>query len=109
MHVDQLINEWGLLKYRERFEIYRDSTHLVVCDTAEAKAISAGWECGCYSSVTREDSFQITFEISCNCGYSYEYTPYEGEWSMPTVIRELAEYQENNCYYESDEYNRWYD
>jgi hypothetical protein len=111
MHADQLINEWGMLKYREYIKQYphwKMNNHLASCDTAEAKQYDAKWECWCYSEVTREDTFMIYFTISCNCDESYDFSFSEWEWDLPTVLRELQAFSENPCYYESDEWADYY-
>lgn len=63
-----------------------------------------GWECGCYSSWTREDTFEITALIKTK---SREVQFIYGTWSdFPDLITELDEYINNStCYYESEEYN----
>lgn len=62
-----------------------------------------GWDCGCYSSWTRDDSFEITALIKTK---SREVQFVYGRWSeFPDIITELSEYINNNeCYYESEEY-----
>lgn len=63
-----------------------------------------GWECGCYSSWTRDDSFEITALIKTK---SREVQFIYGTWAgFPDLITELDEYINNDtCYYDSEEYN----
>lgn len=62
-----------------------------------------GWDCGCYSSWTRYDTFEITALIKTK---SREVQFVYGYWGgFPAMIEELDEYVNNDsCYYKSDGY-----
>jgi hypothetical protein len=73
-------------------------------DQIRVIAADAGWECGCYSSWTRDDGFELEAKMEGAHGYFlYRY----GRWAdFPDFIHDLDEYiNGNGCYYESDEYN----
>ena len=66
-----------------------------------------GWECGCYSSWTRDDDFEITALIktkSRTVQFIY------GTWrQFPEIITELGEYINNDtCPYEQEDYESGY-
>ncbi len=61
-----------------------------------------GWDCGCYSSWTRDDTFEITALIKTKYREVKFVYAYWGDF--PKLIEELDEYMENGCYYESEEY-----
>lgn len=66
-----------------------------------------GWECGCYSSWTREDDFEITALLQTKTRtVQFVY----GTWrEYPDFIQELAEYKNNEtCPYEREDYESDY-
>lgn len=105
MHVDQAINEWGMETYRKEIGTWRNN-HLAECPTASAQAVDARWECDCWSEYTRDDQFQIHFDISCDCGETTIYsTP---DWDLPLVIEQLIvkmeQYRIDTCRFDDPAY-----
>jgi hypothetical protein len=108
--VDSLVNEWLISKWLEssanehdyrQFTRYDRSVHGPVSGLRVVTA-DADWDCGCYSSWTREDDFVMTAEISTAAGVvNFEY----GRWAdFPSFIEELDAYRNNDvCPYERDE------
>ena len=107
---DSLVSEWLISKwvesstdehdYRERTR-YDAKVHGPVAGLSVITA-DAEWECGCYSSWTREDDFIMRAVISTAVGdIHFEY----GTWGdFPRFIEELHEYRTNDaCRYEADE------
>lgn len=110
MNTDELVNHWLISKWisdeghaSARYDIgIHGSLNEVQVITADA-----GWECGCYSSWTRDDDFRLKAVFQTKSGeVTFDY----GCWGdFPSFIEELTEYSENNCYYESDEYREQYE
>lgn len=85
---DALVATWLLNKFRERFP----SHHLSSCPTAVAKVREHGWDCGCYSEVTRDDDWFAMFSISCACGQLQETSWMPGnDLSLPQALVELMD------------------
>nr|WSW58482.1 hypothetical protein OG513_07740 [Streptomyces sp. NBC_00998] len=106
--VDDLVNSWLLsmwlghsadestygaptVRYDRRIHGPVEDLRVITAD--------AGWDCGCWSSWTREDSFQLTAQIHTSVGVvDFTY----GRWyDFPRFIQELHEYRVNSaCRYE---------
>lgn len=105
---DDLLVVWALDKFKEKFRKYaydrnnHPYNHLVDCATTTATAITVGWECRCYSEYTRDDGFETSFMISCDCGVTHPFDWEVNEWDLPTVLREMAEYEELDCIYDEE-------
>lgn len=110
MTIDDQVNGWILEKF------FNAGTHWLTGEPrgydparhGSKEAISVvtvdqGWECGCYSSWTRDDTYVLTATIATERGeYDFRY----GTWGdFPSFLEELDEYiNGNGCYYESEEY-----
>ena len=111
--IDEQVNGWILQKffslqprlyayhtslgYNPEFHGPKDGITVVSAD--------AGWECGCYSSWTRDDEYKVTAILQTSNGTQFEFV--YGSWGdFPDFIEELGDYiYGNDCYYESEEYN----
>ncbi|MFE5159136.1 hypothetical protein ACFRNT_11490 [Streptomyces sp. NPDC056697] len=108
--VDDLVSGWLISKWveasanehdRREYVRYSYEAHGPVSALVVASA-DADWECGCYSSWTREDDFVMRAVIKTAAGdVDFEY----GTWGdFPRFIEELDEYRNNTtCPYESEE------
>ncbi|WP_328742925.1 hypothetical protein OG436_29480 [Streptomyces caniferus] len=98
--VDELVAGWLISKWIETAQ-YSYETHGSVSDL-KVRTADADWECGCYSSWTREDDFIVKAVIETATGdVAFEY----GRWGdFPRFIEELWEYQNNTvCHTENRE------
>lgn len=98
--LDEQVNGWILEKFFEssRYEPTIHGEH----DDVTVVAADMGWDCGCYSSWTRDDDFRVTAKLATKGGNT-EFT--YGRWvDFPQFIEELDEYINRTCYYESEEY-----
>ena len=117
METNDLVNEFLLDKFRkeakQRFRIgvgknderpgYDKEKHLSRCDTLQVSNVECSIECGCYSCYTRDDSFEMTAHVGCDCGVEMRWV-YGYMWDLPDFITELDEYKnmERDCYHEND-------
>lgn len=105
--VDTVVSDWLISKWLERsanehdyraFTRYDKATHGPVTDLRILTA-DADWDCFCYSSYTREDTFAMKAQIDTAAGVvDFEY----GTWGdFPSFIEELDVYRTNDtCSYE---------
>jgi hypothetical protein len=107
--VDDLVSSWLIDKWLERSSDpnnYQAFVRYSVDEHGPREALSivtadADWECGCYSSWTREDDFILQAKIMTASGaVDFEY----GRWGdFPSFIEELDAYQRNTvCSYENE-------
>jgi len=99
--IDEQVNGWMLEKFFDS-SIYDPKVHGAPGDVSVITT-DVGWICGCYSSWTRDDSFELTARLATRSGeVDFNY----GYWAdCPRFIEELYEYiNGNDCYYESEEY-----
>jgi hypothetical protein len=103
--ISKFMSNDGRLQMYETNNAYRYS-YEADGGLSDIKVLQAdmGWECACYSSWTRDDTFEITALIKTK---SREVQFVYGTWrDFPDLITELDEYINNDaCYYESEEYN----
>jgi hypothetical protein len=95
--LDEMVNHWLLSKWLETGE-YNYDDHGAISDISVVTS-DADWECGCYSSMTRDDDFILTAVIATKSGpVNFRY----GRWQdLPSFIEELDEYKNNDaCPYE---------
>lgn len=98
MNADELVAAWALDMYRERYRYYENTdyfhkfNHLKECATAKAIPVNYEWSCGCYSEYTRDDGFETSFNITCECGVEDSFTHSGGDWDLPDIIQQLDEY-----------------
>lgn len=99
---DELINAWLLEKFLWSGK-YDKSKHGTI-RSIKVISVDAGWECGCWSEFTRDDSFVLTGQFESDAGdFEWSY----GTWGdLPQFIEELIEYEQNNCPY--DEEDEWW-
>lgn len=92
-HADTLVDDWIIETFREKFDNNNwgqdgNAQHLVRngCYVIET---DVSWECGCYSSWTRDDSKLMEARLGCRCcdrTYNWNY----GYWyNMPEIIEEI--------------------
>lgn len=89
MTADELLAAWALEKFRAN-ELYQYN-HLYSCPDAKATIKDSGWECGCYSDVTRDDDWHVEAVISCTHDESLETVWYSGSTNLPTIIDEMMD------------------
>lgn len=108
--VDELVAGWLISKWveesqqtyvRRGFVRYDTDVHGPVFALSVASA-DADWECGCWSSWTREDDF-VTRAVIKTAGGDVEFE--YGRWvDFPRFLEELDAYRNNTvCPYESEE------
>ena len=103
---DELVKAW--LKQRFLDGATRPSYSPVAHgepDEIEVISTDMGWDCGCYSSWTRDDSFILTGTIKDADGDEVQIR--YGRWGdFPRFIEELDAFKDNEaCYYESEDYD----
>lgn len=100
-----MANEGRLQRYRkEDVHNYNYQTDGGPSDITVLQA-DMGWECGCYSEFTRDDSFEITALIKTK---SREVRFIYGTWrDFPDFITKLDEYMESTCSYDEDDERGW--
>ena len=112
---DELLAEWILkigfpewAKNRCQWATYeRDKlAHLYQCPTLRVDGTRHGWECGCYSEYTRDDSWYVHATMACDHhpdGYEFGKELYGSE--LPEVLRQMSELDEQDfdCPYEDEE------
>lgn len=88
---DELVEEWLLSKF---FEEKYDPVKHGPADPISVLQVDMDWECGCYSSWTRDDDFVVTAKMQGADGeFEYSY----GYWGdFPEWLKELDAYRENN-------------
>lgn len=108
--IDVLVNKWLIARWLSAssstndfrdFVRYDESVHGPVRDLRVSSA-DADWDCGCYSSWTREDDFVMKALIETRAGQvTFEY----GFWGLfPSFIEELDAYRNNTtCPYERED------
>lgn len=110
MHIDQAINEWGLEQYRQEKGRWSNN-HLAACPTTTARGFDARWSCGCYSEYTRDDRFELHFDVSCECGESTVWSV--GDWDLPMILQQLVikmeTYNDENYCRVGDDYDWGYE
>lgn len=99
---DELINDYGYSWFVAHFsryssEYFEKHTHLIKCGTAKVSHSDRYWNCGCYSSWTRDDNFVIDFHIRCECDVEVNWSPwvYAEDFDLPSILGDLYEYQNN--------------
>lgn len=116
METNELVNEFLIEKFRKEakqsFRIgmgkddelpgYDKEKHLARCESTAVQVTDCGWECGCYSCYTRDDSFQMSAHVGCDCGVEMRWN-YGYFWELPDFIEELKQYDhcrhDNDCEY----------
>lgn len=70
----------------------------------EVVTVDTGWECGCYSEFTRDDSFVLTARLKASNGREFGWR--YGYWGdLPSFIRELDDYINGfDCPYDEEDY-----
>jgi hypothetical protein len=111
MDTDELIAQWSFAEFCKKFKyptsygVNNEIWHLVECGTTISTVKTMGWECGCYSEYTREDYFDMYFDITCECGMKYELNIHEN-YGLPGFIEKLDAFQNNDeCYYWDEDYS----
>lgn len=123
---DELVSKWALEKFKKRalhqYDYYNDHAfkmgqpkwwqqmvqdrHIALCPSARFEALQHGWYCGCYSSYTRDDEWYVEGTIKCDHHDTvYRISAREYDEGLPGMIKELIQTDEQDCVYESDEYN----
>jgi hypothetical protein len=105
METNDLVNEFLLEKFRKdmqrvyRIEVggyevpgYDKEKHLVKCETTSIRNVECGWSCGCYSCYTRDDYFEMSAHVGCDCGVEVRFR-YGYMYNLPEFIEELDEYK----------------
>lgn len=97
--IDELVNGWMLQKFVES-GMWNEETH-GPRDAIEVVSVDQGWDCGCYSSWTREDTYELNATLK---GEKGEFTYRYGRWGdFPSFITELDQYINNTeCPYEKN-------
>lgn len=97
---DELVKSWLLEKFLWSGE-YDKSKHGTI-KSLRVLSVDTGWECGCYSEFTRDDSFVLTGRFTGSVG---EFTWGYGRWAdLPSFIRELDDYANGfDCAYEEED------
>lgn len=92
MTIDDQVNGWLLEKFFESNK-YSPIAHGEK-DQVTVVTVDMGWDCGCYSSWTRDDTFEVTAKLNGKGGnFEYRY----GYWAdFPQFIEELDEYINGN-------------
>jgi hypothetical protein len=98
--LDEHVNEW----LKEKF---LQSSHYYPATMGEPEDISVleadmGWECGCYSEFTRDDTFVFRAKIRKGDGTVFEWS-YGHWWDLPSFIEELDEYINDSCPYSEED------
>lgn len=97
--VDELVNGWLLEKFVEgSYDPETDGP----TDDLRVVSADADWDCGCWSSYTREDTFEMTAQIQTAAGVvDFKY----GQWGdFPQFIEDLEIYRVNSvCSYEQED------
>ncbi|MGW0468320.1 hypothetical protein ACWDX6_24095 [Streptomyces sp. NPDC003027] len=106
--VNELVNSWLISQWLERSQWEwwaerSDNTSFDVEVHGPASLLSvetadAGWECGCWSSWTRDDDFVMEAKIRTAAGVvTFKY----GSWAdFPSFIEELDIYRQSSCPYD---------
>ena len=103
METNEMVNKFLIEKFKEDskriigcdFKGYDKQKHLVDCESIVVKTAECEWSCGCYSCYTRDDVFDMTAHIGCDCGVEVRFC-YGSMYNLPDFIQELDEYNENN-------------
>jgi hypothetical protein len=97
--IDEMINDWLLEKFFWSGQ-YDKAKHGTI-KSVKVLSVDMGWDCGCYSEFTRDDSFELTGRFTSDRG---EFTWAYGRWGdLPTFIEELDAYQDRYCPYDERE------
>lgn len=118
METNELVNEFLLEKFKSEARLsffdrynykngfisegYDKEKHLVECKTISIRNAECEWSCGCYSCYTRDDSFEMSAHVGCDCGVEMRWR-YGHMYDLPDFIRELDEYKENEVCSHSDD------
>jgi len=91
-----MIEAWLLEKFFESGD-YDKAKH-GAAKSIKVMLVDMGWECGCWSEWTREDSFEMVGKfVGERGGFTWKY----GRWGdLPTFIEELDAYQDRDCPYD---------
>lgn len=117
MNADELVSKYIVQKFQKARSIGYTHTnpqveHIATCPNAVFISGEHGWECGCYSSYTRDDQWWLHGVITCDHdrGFEYRYstTAYEWDGGLPGFIREMIRLDEENFYCSFEEYNEQY-
>ena len=99
---DEMVKAWLLEKFLWSGQ-YDKARHGTI-GSIRVLSVDMGWDCGCWSEWTRDDSFVLTGRFTSSAG---EFTWSYGRWGdLPQFIEELDEYQKNYCPYD-DEDDPW--
>ncbi|AZU97200.1 hypothetical protein SEA_GILSON_143 [Streptomyces phage Gilson] len=81
---------------------YDKEKHLANCETTSIRSAECEWSCGCYSCYTRDDSFDMSAHVGCDCGVEMRWR-YGYMYDLPNFITELDEYKNNEVCSHSDD------
>lgn len=98
--IDDKVNEWMLEKFLGSSK-YDKAKHGTI-KNLHVLSVDMGWECGCYSEWTREDTFELTARFTGDKGeFNWSY----GYWAdLPRFITELDDYINGRyCPYDEEE------
>ena len=107
METNDLVNEFLIEKFRkeakqrfrfgmgkdDEFPGYDKEKHLSRCETLSVQNVECGWECVCYSCYTRDDAFEMTAHVGCECGVEMRWV-YGYMYDLPSFIEELDGYKQ---------------
>jgi hypothetical protein len=89
--IDEQVNAWLLEKFLNSSDY--DKSVYGTAESIKVVTVDMGWECGCYSSWTRDDSFEMVAKFGSDSGtFEWRY----GYWAdFPSFITDLDEYINN--------------
>lgn len=98
--IDDKVADWLLEKFLWSRQ-YDKAKHGSI-KNIRVLSVDTGWECGCYSEWTRDDSYVLTGRFTGDKG---EFIWSYGYWAdLPSFIRELDDYiNGNDCPYDEDD------
>lgn len=107
MNSEEMVNEFLIKKfqkegpirwrhYTEEMPGFEKEKHLVECSSITVEVVDCGWDCGCYSCYTRDDSFDMAAHLVCEHDVRVRWN-YGSLSDIPSFIKELDEYRQNNC------------
>lgn len=103
---DELVKRWLKDKFIEggTFPRYNPVEHGEP-DEVELISSDMGWDCGCYSDYTRDDTFELTGVIKTADGKEVPIR-YGRYGDLPQFIEELEAFENNEvCPYEDPDYD----
>lgn len=101
MTIDEQVEAWLLSRFFESGQ-YDKSKHGTV-KSIKVTSVDMGWECGCWSEWTRDDTFELRGKFTGSAG-DFEWT--YGRWGdLPRFIEALDEFIDGNyCRYDDEEW-----